>query len=68
MPKLLVSSTDGSLICWSVDTEGAAFKFNMTKKGKTVYFLIFKIYIILYQLNVFNFDRSYFKYLMKIYF
>lgn len=36
MPKLLVSSTDGSLICWSVDTEGAAFKFLMNKKGKTV--------------------------------
>jgi WD40 repeat protein len=35
-PRVIVSSVDGLLACWNVDTDGPAFKFLMNKKGKQV--------------------------------
>lgn len=35
-PRLVVSSLDGTMACWNVDSEAPLFKFNMVKSGKQV--------------------------------
>ena len=47
-PRLIISSVDGLLACWNVDTDGPAFKFLMNKKGKQVFFIKLILFLLLF--------------------